>query len=627
MMKFNVMKYFKLIVLICLISCQQLSNPDQISNLSKVPKWSRNVVWYQIFPERFRNGDSSNDPRPEDMRMTYPEVIPEGWKISDWASDWYKEDVWMDELEGMDFNSKAQLRRYGGDLQGVLDKIDYLEQLGITGIYFNPLNDAPSLHKYDPRNWRHIDRNFGPNPEGDVAVMEQETANDPTTWQWTEADKLFMKVIDEFHKRDIRVIMDFSWNHTGYDFWAVNDIRQKGEESEFVDWYEVEQFDDANTEEDETKIAGWWGFKYLPLIKENVVNEKEQLPHKGNVASESFKQHVYNVSRRWLDPNGDGNFEDGVDGFRIDVATEMTLGWWVEYTQFVREVNSEALLLAEAWWFDWPNLKGPEKMITEGKFDALMNYRWFVLSSGLFKQNNPKLKPSEFVTWYDSLIKELPLENQQAMMNIVATHDTPRLSTSLFNENRFDQGSKLVENPDYKVHRPDEATWKLLKMYLLHQYSFVGSPHVWNGDELGMWGANDPDERKPIWWEGIEFEPEASQAYGKRTTPPDSVTMDMELHEYYKKVIKMRVDNPVLALGSLKYILQDDKRMLFGYSRKLEGKEVIAVFNLGDVEQEIEIDAIYETYENGIVDEEFKKIGGKLRISLPPKSGKVLLSI
>ena len=335
-----------------------------------VPDWSRNMVWYQIFPERFRNGDPSNDPTPSDMHRTFPDVIPASWSISEWGADWYKEDSWMNDSEDMDFSTKLQLRRYGGDLQGVLDKIDYLAELGVTGVYFNPLNDAPSLHKYDPRHWRHIDRNFGPDPVEDVRIMNEENPIDPETWQWTSADQLFLEVVEALHGKGMRVIMDFSWNHTGYDFWAVNDIRKNGQESPYVDWYEVEQFDDSTTAEDETGIAGWWGFKYLPLINEEVENEESRLPHDGNVKSASFKQHVFNVSKRWLDPNGDGDFSDGVDGFRLDVATEMTLGWWQEYIKYVKSVNPEALFIAEAWWFDWPDLTGLEKMITEGHFDA-----------------------------------------------------------------------------------------------------------------------------------------------------------------------------------------------------------------------------------------------------------------
>ena len=112
-----------------------------------------------------------------------------------------------------------------------------LRQFRITALYFNPLNDAPSLHKFDARNWRHIDRNFGPNPSKDVKTIESEIPNDPSTLKFTEADKLFLKLIKECHKRDIKIIMDYSWNHTGVEFWAWKDVEQKQALSDYADWY------------------------------------------------------------------------------------------------------------------------------------------------------------------------------------------------------------------------------------------------------------------------------------------------------------------------------------------------------------------------------------------------------
>lgn len=606
--------------------CQDASTPEIGSTITDVPEWSKEMIWYQIFPERFRNGDPTNDPRPQDMRLGFPEYIPEDWTISRWGADWYREDDYMLALEGQSFQEKAQLRRYGGDLQGVLDQLDYLQDLGITGVYFNPVNDAPSLHKYDPRHWRHVDRNFGPNPDGDIALMEMEDPIDPSTWKWTSADSLFLEVVRQLHARNIRVIMDFSWNHTGYDFWAVNDIRNNEANSPFKDWYEVTQFDDPNTPENETQIKGWWGFKYLPLIKENVVDEESMLPHEGNVASESFKQHVYHVTQRWMDPNGDGNFEDGVDGFRMDVASEMTMGWWRDYRKFVKRLNPEALLVAEVWWFDWPDLSGPEKMVQGDQFDALMNYRWFALSSGLFKQSGPQLNPSEFVSWYDSINQPIDLDHQQAMMNIVATHDTPRLSTSLFNESRFDQGSKLAENSAYKVHRPDAATWQLMRMYLLHQYSFVGAPHIWNGDELGMWGANDPDDRKPMWWPDIEFESESAHPYDLRSVPPDEVKADTSLTNYYKKLIQVRTQHQVLSRGDITYVLQDDDRLLFGYARSWIGEKALALFNLSDMDQQVTLEVEENLFEDALSNEMMMVQDSQLKVDLPAGKGRLLLS-
>ncbi|RLD71428.1 MAG: alpha-amylase, partial [Bacteroidetes bacterium] len=158
-------------------------NKVEQKDISYVPEWSRNAIWYQVFVERFRNGDTSNDPKVEDIQGTYPDETPEGWKITPWGHDWYKPDDWFANSSLPDQWNNLQARRYGGDLQGVLDQLDYLQSLGINAIYFNPLNDSPTLHKYDPRHWRHIDRNFGPDPEGDKKIISEENPIDPATWK------------------------------------------------------------------------------------------------------------------------------------------------------------------------------------------------------------------------------------------------------------------------------------------------------------------------------------------------------------------------------------------------------------------------------------------------------------
>ncbi|HEX9613859.1 MAG TPA: alpha-amylase family glycosyl hydrolase, partial [Bacteroidota bacterium] len=135
---------------------QSETNPPDVN----VPSWAKSAVWYQIFPERFRNGDPSNDPKREDLVGSWPHEFPANWQISNWTGDWYELQPWESADRG--FYYHAQHRRYGGDLQGVIDKLDYLKDLGITAIYFNPLFESPSLHKYDAASFHHIDDNFGP---------------------------------------------------------------------------------------------------------------------------------------------------------------------------------------------------------------------------------------------------------------------------------------------------------------------------------------------------------------------------------------------------------------------------------------------------------------------------------
>lgn len=150
-----------------------------------VPAWAQDVVWYQVFPERFRNGDPSNDPTAQDIAPFTPDPVPTGWAPTPWGQDWYAQEPWA-KATGKDFYGTAQFRRYGGDLQGLLDKLDYLQELGITALYLNPINDAPSLHKYDARSYHHIDHTFGPDPRGDEAIV---TSEDPANPQHLAVDQ------------------------------------------------------------------------------------------------------------------------------------------------------------------------------------------------------------------------------------------------------------------------------------------------------------------------------------------------------------------------------------------------------------------------------------------------------
>ena len=192
-MKYNFI-YF-LILLVILISCSENRYRKTDSDKKSIPDftdWQKKVVWYQIFPDRFCNGDTSNDPKLIDQKGCWPHELIEPWQVHPWNSDWYelqpyekenREDIW--------YNTTR--RRYGGDIQGIINKLDYLNDLGITGIYLNPVFVAPSHHKYDIAYYHHIDPTFGPDPEGDKKIIANEIPDDPSTWKWTSADSLALK--------------------------------------------------------------------------------------------------------------------------------------------------------------------------------------------------------------------------------------------------------------------------------------------------------------------------------------------------------------------------------------------------------------------------------------------------
>lgn len=578
--------------MLLLISCGRRSGE---AGIYPVPEWSKEVVWYQVFVERFRNGDPSNDPTLNDLQGSYPGVFPADWSVTPWGHDWYSHEPWLDSVRAGDFHSKIQVRRYGGDLQGVMDKLDYLQDLGINAIYFNPLNDSPSLHKYDAASYVHIDRNFGPDPVGDVDIMNSEDPADPSTWKWTSADKLFLEVINECHRRGMKVIVDYSWNHTGPNFRAFKDIKEKGETSAFRDWYSIHSFDDPSTPEDEFRYEGWGGGNpWMPVFRKDIIPpDDDVMPFEGNLHSESLREHIYDVTRRWLDPDGDGDPSDGVDGFRLDVSGEIPMGFWREYRKVVREVNPEAYLVGEIWWLEWPDkLLDPGVFLRGDQYDAIMNYRWFRIARGFFGQAEPILKPSGFVSEIARIDTGIDPDSRKAMMNVVGSHDTPRLSTALFNKGMDKYRAKPSDDPEYKIYRPDSLTRREQMLLLVHQYTFPGAPHIWNGDELGMWGADDPDCRKPIVWDDIEFEDEEAHYYPDKERPVDTVGPDTRLFSFYKDLISMRKANTVLAHGDLRFLVADDQKMLLAYSRSDGKSKIIAVFNRSGEAQTLELDEL-----------------------------------
>lgn len=555
---------------------------QQDSSFYQPPTWTKTVIWYQIFVERFNNGDQSNDPKPENISAASDfRPVPEDWEITPWMQNWYKTEDWAVNIDG-DFYSKLQQRRYGGDLQGVIDKLDYLEDLGITAIYFNPVNDAPSLHKFDARNYRHIDVNFGPDPEGDNKIIASENPGDPTTWKWTSADKLFLQLVDELHKRGIRVIVDYSWNHTGVEFWAMRDIIENQEDSPYKDWYDIMSFDDPSTSENEFKYHAWFNIKSLPEIKKVNVTTKRTPGHayEGDI-NEGAKKHIFEVTKRWLAP--DGNLDKGIDGYRLDVADHIGLGFWRDYRTFVKSVKPDAYLIGEVWWEAWPDrLMNPTPYMKGDIFDAIMFYhlykpaRYFFANTEL-KLNAEQLRDSLQFEW-----NRLKKPNQYSMMNTAATHDSPRLLTSFNNKGLYKYWAKPNDDPNYKTGKPEEETYDRVKLYLMHQFTIPGAPQIWNGDEMGMWGADDPDCRKPLWWNSFEFEDEYRNNFQSGEKQYDKVEFNDDIFSFYKKIISIRKDNIVLSTGDIEFIKAEGKTL--AYKRFDGNTEIIVLFNMDNID-------------------------------------------
>lgn len=598
-------------------------------SFEKPPAWACEAVWYQIFVERFRNGDPANDPVSATMQGAYPGSVPALWTVTPWHQDWYEPQDWA-AVDGKPLPGWIAARRFGGDLQGVRDKLDYLQALGVTAIYFNPLNDAPSLHKYDARHYRHIDRTFGPDPVGDSQVMAAENPLDPTTWCWTRADRLFLELIRDVHRRDMRLIMDYSWNHTGITFWAWQDVLRHPARSRFRDWYDIASFDDPHTPENEFRFTGWLGVKTLPELKKvHVVGKRKGYAFEGDLQPQ-VKQHVLRVTRRWLDPNGDGDPRDGVDGFRLDVAAHVPLGFWRDYRKFVRAINPEAFLVGEAWWTRWPDqLMDPRPFLQGDIFDSVMHYQWYRPARRFFAQANGGLKPSGFVREMKRVYAGYDRETVQCLMNLTASHDSPRLATSFQNKHQYKVKMGVRGNPNLDIGPPHETTLREMHMLLLHQFTFMSAPHIWNGEELGMWGGDDPDCRKPLLWEDINHAPQVYQPDGTQSDPID-VRPNRKLLRYYRQLIALRKKSPELVHGLLHYTLADDRAMTLVYRRTTPDREMMIAFNRSDQAQTLRLTRDRETpltlrleSEPGCVTQ-LQQSEGEIRFELAPLSGVAL---
>ena len=531
-----------------------------------VPEWAADAVFYQIFPERFRNGDSNNDPTLTSLDRR--DDVPATWTVSSWTGDWYARADW-EVAAGDNFYDTVLRRRYGGDLAGVIDRLDYLAELGINAIYFNPLFYARSLHKYDGNTFHHIDPYFGPDPDGDLEAIGAETA-DPSTWTWTSADRLFLDLLDAARARGIRIIIDGVWNHTGRDFFAFRDVRRLGQASEYRDWYVIESWDDPSTPEDEFDWRGWWGYKPLPEFADTPDGEDLQ---------PGPKQYVFDATRRWMDPDGDGDPSDGIAGWRLDVVPDMPIGFWLDWNEHVRSINPAAYTVAEIW-----ELAADE--VARGGFSATMNYYGFAMPVKGFLADN-MMSGKAFVDMLGTRLEQYPRANRVAMLNLVDSHDTPRIASMIVNRESdysephvfdYDRDSSPRNHLDYRVRKPRPDERRIQRMIALLQATFVGAPMIYYGTEAGMWGADDPDDRMPMVWEDLAFEPQTADPHG-RAREPDPVAFDEELYDFYRRAFKLRHGWDVLRRGDFQPVGVSDNTASFAFVRTLGSESAVVAMN------------------------------------------------
>jgi glycosidase len=312
-----------------------------------VPAWVQDSIFYQIFPDRFANGDPTNDPS----------------NVQPWGE---KPTVW-------DFQ--------GGDLQGVIQHLDYLTDLGINAIYFNPIFQATSNHRYNTSNYYEIDPKLG-------------TLED------------FQVLRDEIHRRGMRFILDGVFNHCGRGFFAFVDVLENQEHSAYRDWFHIKRFPlQAYKPGDARNYLGWYKLKSLP---------------KFNTRNPQVRKFIFDVARYWVD--------QGIDGWRLDVPNEIDDdSFWAEFRQVVKQANPEAYLLGEIWATD-PRWVGPDH------FDGLMNYPLRDALIELILEKN--ILANKFIKELGSLMSTYPRENTYAHYVPLGSHDTSRLMTVVKGDQR-----------------------------------------------------------------------------------------------------------------------------------------------------------------------------------------------
>jgi glycosidase len=562
----------------------------------KVPLWAKGVVWYQIFPERFANGDTTNDPEAEKVFIN-SRKIPEGWEISKWISDWFAQSEWEKKLGG-DVRNHLYERRYGGDIQGIIDRLDYIKNLGVGAIYLNPVFEAVSLHKYDGSSFHHIDVNFGPDPDGDRKILSSEIPDNPDTWKWTKADKLFLKLIDEVHKRGMKIIIDGVFNHTGVQFWAFQDIVNYQEQSKYKDWYLINAFDDPVTATNEFEYKGWWNIKSLPEFNRT----KDDL-------LEAPKQYIFHSTQKWMDPNGDGDPSDGIDGWRLDVAREVPIGFWKQWRNVVKGINNQSLIVGELWELS------PDFISDDGAFDALMNYNFAFAVNDFFIAEKNKLSIDEFIDRLHQIDEAYPGQNLYVLQNLLSSHDTERLSSLIQNPDRKYEHDANEGNANYNAGKPSAETYEKQKLIAAFQILYCGAPMIYYGDEVGMWGADDPHDRKPMIWDDLVYENEIVDANSGFKTGFGNYTVEQNknLLEFYKTIIKIKNENEQLKTGTLKFIYSDNEKKAFAFESVVEEAKIICAFNLGEDEVSIPLDfEVVELYSSkSEIDSNTKSISPK----------------
>jgi len=505
----------------------------------RTPDWAKDAIWYQVMVDRFRNGDPASDPDP----------------VRPWRSRWYEASDW----EGSDGQTFYEYyvfsRLYGGDLQGLGDRLDYLRDLGVNALYLNPIFQSPSHHKYNTTSYVHVDEHYGTTGDYTEAASTEDLL-DPSTWTMTGSDRVFLEFLREAKSRGFRVIIDGVFNHVGTSHPAFIDVLEQGRASRYADWFDITSWEPFQYE-------GWAGFGELPAFRKDDVH---------GIASESARQHLFDITRRWMDPDGDGDPSDGIDGWRLDVPNDVPMPFWYEWCKLVRSINPEAYITGEIWvqaddWLDGRS------------FDAVMNYPFAEIALEWIGNRQHRIPASEAERRFAALRLAYDPEVTYVLQNLVDSHDTDRLVSKIMNPDReYDRGNREQDDPTYDGSKPGPEHYRRARLVALLQMTSVGAPMIYYGDEAGMWGADDPTNRKPMLWKDLE----------PYENPADNFVMDEHL-EFYRRAIALRNEHPALRRGTMRTLLVDDDQDTWVFLRELDGDVVLVALNASDREVRVTI--------------------------------------
>ncbi|GHU50601.1 alpha-glycosidase [Clostridia bacterium] len=563
-----------------------------------VPEWAQGAVMYQIFVDRFYNGDKTNDV----VNNEYAYLGKGAKRVDSW-----KQRV-LPENDICNF--------YGGDLKGVMEKLDYLQDLGIECIYFTPLFVSPSTHKYDTQDYDYIDPHVGAVVADGGEPLYFEKFNNKYATKYMQrttnkenleaSNELFAKLVSEAHKRGIKVILDGVFNHCGaFNKWLDREGFYEGkgypagayhsENSKYKNYF---RWHDENNWPDNNSYDGWWGHDNHPKL-----NYEE---------SKELYKYVMDVGKKWVSP------PFNADGWRLDVAADLGCSpefnhkFWKDFRKSVKKANPNALILAEHYGeaTDW---------LLGDQWDSIMNYdafmeplTWFLTGMEKHSESFNSGLLCNGMAFEDGMrynMARLSYQSLHIAMNELSNHDHSRFLTRTNKK-----VGRLHTEGSYEADR-DTNTGVMLEA-VAFQMTWPGAPTVYYGDEAGLTGWTDPDNRRAYPW-GYE---------------------NMTIQGFHKEMIALHKKYSVFRNGSVQFLLTDYG--ILAYARwNFENKFVI-VLNNNDEEQETEIPLLkigipdHAEMERLIstADDEYSTeteiihtSGGVLRLTLPSFSSQIFI--